>query len=516
MATAALDVKKASAGLSRAGSDWLVFVLLALAMVVVRAPWIGDANADIDEQLYSLIGNAMTHGALPYVDLWDRKPFGLFLLYALAHAAGGPGPAAYQVLAALFTLGGAWMTYRLARGLVDRVTGFGAGFLYIALMSVYGAHSGNSEAFFVPMMLGMALLVRDTDHAHATARAFAAMLLGGLALQVKYTVIPQCLFFGLWALWGQHRRGASLPRLVALAAGFGALGLFPTALVAGGYAMGGHWEAFLFANFTSFFDRQPSAVGRLYPDLALFVMPLVMLAIGGLCAAVWITPPRNGKVYVFCLLWFAAALATIFLPSTVYRYYFAAGVPATVLVALPLLDRRGAAGVVPLALLAAGAAYILFLPHQYRQSQTQRASLDRLATAIASRVDAQNDCLWIFDGPTSLYRLSGSCLPTRFIYPDHLNNLLERDALGVSQTAEVARILATRPPVIVTADTAFTPQNEKARALVKAAIACDYFEIAHETLHEREIRAWSRRVPGSPCSTPPAGVPASIASKWAR
>ncbi|WP_341713399.1 hypothetical protein [Erythrobacter sp.] len=498
MVTSTPKAKTPSCQWNGSHADWLAFGLLAVATLIIRAPWFGDANADIDEQLYSLIGNAMTQGALPYVDLWDRKPFGLFAIYAVAHAVGGPGPIAYQMLAALFIFASAMMGFTLARCLVDRVTAFGAGFLIIALMSTYGALSGNSEAFFVPMMVAMALLVRNHDHPQAVRRAVLAMLIGGLALQVKYTAIPQCLFFGLWVLWGAHRNGAAMPRLVALAAAFGALGLLPTALVAGGYALTGYWDAWLFANITSFFDRMPSDAGRLYTDLVLFLMPLVLLAAGGMYAAVRMTPPRDRQTYMFYLLWFVACLATIFLPATVYRYYFAAVVPATVLVALPLLDRRGPAGIAPLVLLVAGASYILFLPHQIQQSQTQRAALDRLAHAISAKVDSKQNCLWVYDGPTSLYRLSGSCLPTRFIYPDHLNNLLESGALGVSQTAEVARILATKPPVIVTADTAFTPQNKNTEALVKAAIDRDYLEIADETLHKRKIRVWARRAADSP------------------
>ncbi|TAD85892.1 MAG: hypothetical protein EAY70_00310, partial [Sphingomonadales bacterium] len=171
------------------------------------AAWFGDPNADIDEQLYSLIGNAMREGMVPFVDLWDRKPFGLFAIFAFAHALGGPGPAAYQVLAAIVTLSGAVMTFMLARDFADRWTAAAAGLLYVVLTALYGAHSANSEVFFIPMMLGMAMLVRSPDHPRAVARALAAMLIGGLALQVKYTVLPQCLFFGLWALWGQFTRG---------------------------------------------------------------------------------------------------------------------------------------------------------------------------------------------------------------------------------------------------------------------------------------------------------------------
>ncbi|WP_370032304.1 ArnT family glycosyltransferase [Qipengyuania mesophila] len=471
--------------------DLAALAVILLAVLVVRAPWIGDANADIDEQLYSLIGNAMLHGQLPFVDLWDRKPFGLFALFALAHAVGGPGPAAYQLLAGLFTLAGAAMTYALARWLVDRITATGAGLLYVMLMSTYGSHSGQTEAFHVPLMLAMALLVRDPAHPHAIRRALTAMLLGGLALQVKYTVLPQCLFFGLWALWGQRQQGADTSRLVHLAFAFAVLGLLPTAAVGACYAAIGEWDAFVFANFTSFFDRLPARVGRFSPDQRVFLLPLAVLLLLGAYAAARMSPPRDRRTYGFIMLWLLASAATVYFPATVYRYYYAALVPGLVLFALPLIDRRGPARFVPLILVLAGAATILFLPRQYAQSQVQRATIARLASAIAPHVDARH-CLWIFDGPTALYRMTGSCLPTRFIYPDHLNNALERDSLGVKQEAEIARILAARPPVIVTADTALTPQNPRAQRLVTQEIAAHYRPLAQARLHERNIRAWQR------------------------
>ena len=148
---------------------------------------------------------------------------------------------------------------------------------------------------------------------------------------------------------------------------------------------------------------------------------------------------------------------------------------------------------VVMVLVLVGFGYLLFLPERYALADRHIAKMDRLAGVISPRVNANSDCLYIFDGPTALYRMSGSCLPTRFIYPDHLNNAFEKNSLGISQIDEVSRILATKPPVIVTADEAFTPQNKQSKALVEATVQRDYVEIGHEELHERTIRAWARR-----------------------
>jgi hypothetical protein len=489
-------------------SDLLAIAVLAVFTIVVRGAWFGDPNADFDEQLYSLIGNAMLDGKLPFVDLWDRKPWGLFAIFAAAHWIGGPGPLAYQALGTVFTLAGALMTVALARKFVDRPTSLVAGTLYVLLMTIYGAYSGNSEVFHVPMMLAMAILVRDVDHPQARSRALAAMLIGGLALQVKYTVFPQCLFFGLWALWGQYRHGTGLIALAGLATLFAVIGVLPTALVGAGYAFAGHWDAFVFANFQSFFDRTPADLGRMNAVSAIGIAPLACLAAIGLIAALR-SPAFALKAHPFSLLWLLAAATTVFLPSTTYFYYLAAMAPPIVVLSMPLpvqgegkrinlsgtpgevlslLKRINLIGIMP------GAVLLLLMPQQYQLAHDSRNAMSRLANAIAPYVDASaGRCLLVFDGPTSLYRMSGSCLPSRFVYPDHLNNVLERDALGIRQEDEVARILAGRPPVIVTADTPVTPQNPEAERRVRDALKRHYRPLATEVLRNRVIRAWVLR-----------------------
>ncbi|MCM0000693.1 MAG: glycosyltransferase family 39 protein [Erythrobacter sp.] len=476
-----------------ARSDLVIVLALALFTFFVRGAWIGDPNADVDEQLYSLIGNQMLHGAVPFVDLWDRKPWGLFALFAAFHAIGGPGSAAYQVAGALFTLGGAVMVFHLARAQTDRMTAAAGGALYVVLCAINDAHSGNSEVFFIPMLVAMAALVRDTEHPRAVARALLAMLIGGVSLQIKYTAVPQCLFFGLWALWGQWRRGMPLWQLTGLAAGFGVMGLLPTALVSAGYAAAGYWDEYVFANFISFFDRLPASTGRVHPLMLAYLGVQLSLSWLGIRAAQRVWPEGLPRHYVFAILWLVSAVATAYLPATVYRHYLAALIPATALLALPLFHREASAKINWPALIPA-AVYLLIVPYQYWVSHENRSATFRLAEAIAPHLDAKaGKCLLIFDGPTSLYGLTESCLPTKLIYPDHLNNALEMDALEMRQEDEVRRILATRPPVIVTADLPLTPQNFAAKDQVDAAIARDYRLLAMEELHHRDISAWVRR-----------------------
>ena len=469
---------------------WTAAGLLLLACIITRAIWFGDPAAGFDEQLYSLVGQRMLEGELPFVDIWDRKPLGLFALFALAHGIAGPGPMAYQLLALAFTFAGAMLVHALARPIADRTGALVAGAAYPVLMPLFGNHSGQSETFFVPLVLASLWLVTRNRTALSNRDAMLAMLLGGLALQVKYSALPMCGAIGLMALWRLHRQGADAGSLARRAAVFAALGIAPTALVFALYAAIGHGEAFWSANFLSFFSRE--GAGRWNDVIGIFFLPLALPALAGLWLAQRLARPADGALYACYCVFGLASLATVFLPGTIYRYYLAALVPGAILVALPFFAHRAvAARLAVLALFAAYASYYVAIP-QTEKSQTNRAGIARLAEAIAPHVDREN-CLFIFDGPSVLYAATDSCLPSRFAYPDHLNNALEVNALDIRQAAEVARILNLQPPVIVTASEPVTLQNEAASTLVEAAVARDYRALATARIDHRMITAWKRR-----------------------
>ncbi len=472
-------------------ADALVLLLIILVTLGSRAAWFGDPAADFDEQLYSLIGAHMLDGQMPFTDLWDRKPFGLFAIFAFAHAVGGPGPLAYQLLAAAFTVLGSWLVYSLARPLADRVTACGGALLYPLLIYAYGSHSAQSEVFFVPIMLCMLLLVRDMRRGDADLKAALAMLLGGLALQVKYTVVPQCLFLGAVALW--HFRDQGPARLITRALSYCLIGLAPTLLLIGLYAVRGDLDVFIHANFLSNFERAAAPIGRFDIHFLQPLAPVIALAAGGIYAAFRLNHPANRGLYSLYAGWSLSVLAGIYLPGTFYSYYFAAFAPCAILLSLPLIDRRGPMRWVPLALVLAGGLAMINCVRHWPESQQNRSELAILAQAIAPHVKDRGHCLMVFDGPAALYRMTGSCLPGRIVYPDHLNNALEHQSLGVDQTQEVARILATRPGAIVTADEPVTEQNPNATALVRQAITQHYRPIGKAQIRGRVIRAWALR-----------------------
>ena len=129
---------------------WLTWLLLAIVTLALRLPDLGNPLIDLDEQMYLLVGDRMWSGAIPYVDIWDRKPIGLFLLYALARAPGGDPYLGYQLLAAAFALVTAGILATFARRLAGGWAGLAAGVLYLVYIALVGGRGGQAPSSTPP------------------------------------------------------------------------------------------------------------------------------------------------------------------------------------------------------------------------------------------------------------------------------------------------------------------------------------------------------------------------------
>ena len=218
---------------------------------------------------------------------------------------------------------------------------------------------------------------------------------------------------------------------------------------------------------------------------------MIAMAGGGLYLTLRNGTGRNSASFLLVAGWSVSILASIYMLATVYLYYFAAFVPAAILLALPLLSVRNPLRWAPLALVTAATLALLNVPRHWQLTRQGRHELTDMASALRPYLN-RGHCLFVFDGPTALYRMTGSCLPSRFVYPDHLNNPLERYALGVSQEGEVARVLAGHPGAVVVADSTFAARDTPARKLVASELVRFYRPIAVAHVRERTYRAWAR------------------------
>jgi 4-amino-4-deoxy-L-arabinose transferase-like glycosyltransferase len=457
----------------------MVALILLLAALATRAAVFGNPVIDHDDQFYVVVADRMLHGALPYVDIWDRKPIGLFLLYAAMRELGGEGIVQYQLAACLAVSATAFLVWWIARPLAGPGKALWAALLYLVYCLVFDGAAGQSPVFYNLLVASAALLIiRLRDRAgrgavRAGELAFVggiAMLLIGLAIQIKYTVVFEGAFFGLSLVF----LAAAELRSRALTVGFACLwmacGLAPTAAAAAAYYHLGYFDAFAQANFISIFyrhERWLPSFGRLVATLAALV-PLLYWANRGWRARV---PSRPGSAKAFITAWSAVGLAAYLAFGSYYDHY-----ALPLLLPLSLLAAMGAARATTwrtpwltlLGVLALGAVAVGIRIYAVGNAG-QVAALSRL---VRQNLDG---CLFVYEGDTILYKTTGACMESRYVFPSHLNAAKEQGALGVDAVAEVHRILARQPSVIVMADRdRGGATNFATRRLVTEAAARDY------------------------------------------
>jgi Dolichyl-phosphate-mannose-protein mannosyltransferase len=475
--------------------SWLVLAAIALFTLFVRFPELGNPAPDFDEQLYFLAGDRMWSGDIPFVDIWDRKPVGLFLIYAAIRLLGGDGILQYQLVAALFAIATGWLVYSITLRFASWKGALSAALIYVLYLRALNSNVGQTETFLMLFCVGTMLLAvksLETEDSGLIKRyAMAAMLIMGLALQVKYTVLPQCVFFGLFFLWRIGTRTGFATALLKNAPAFVALGLLPTVMVAGYYLAIGHFEDFYYANFTSIFDR-----GKLSGDILKYCIvrsTIMLLPLSILALSAWLERNRQAKsatAFTAISIWAFACLSGIIMTGSIYIHYCVPLVPALAILTGAFVDKSKLRLIAPMVL----SIYVLSLTDytkSFAKNDRDIASMETMTAAMLPHV--QQGCIYIYDGPTMLYTMTGSCLPTKRPYPDHLNNLQEKHSMGLDQAAEVRRVLTTRPVAIVTADRRVVPHlSREPKALVDAALARDYRFVTRQFYDRRFISVYLR------------------------
>jgi hypothetical protein len=466
------------------------WVRLLLVAIVARLLTFGNPIVHVDESFYFTTARAMLGGALPYVDIWDRKPIGLFLLYLPAAAFGVPlGIWVYQAMALAAVVATAAMIARFAdrsgwqRGAMAGAVG------YILWLDLLGGAGGQAPVFYNLLMIAAAWLIapseRDAEPGARLRRGLAAMALVGVALQIKYTVVFEGVFFGLWWLWREWRLSRRAPRVLAGGALLAMTALLPTIAAWGYYAAIGQSEAFLYANVRSIAARQPDPLSEQLLNLAQIVLITSPLYAAAILA--W-RREKAGGVRGWLFAWLiAATLGLLAFGSWFDHYALPVLVPLTIAVAGfvddPRRSRKIAVGVLVLAFV--GAQTTTAINRHNRGTPAQFG-------AVAATIGTGPGCLYVFSGDSMMYAYSGRCRLSRYVFPSHLGRVRERGAIGVDQQAEIERILAQRPEIVVVRGK-YPGERAELRTMVLQKMAVDYRLRGSPPLGSGKILIFERR-----------------------
>jgi hypothetical protein len=424
-------------------------IFLLLIAFATRFVALGNPVANPDDQFYLMVGDAMWHGNWPYIDIWDRKPFGLFALFAVIAGIGNSSILAMNLIALMFAFATALVIRRIALIFAGNQGATLAGAAYLLTLPMFAGQTAQAPIFFnLPMAFAALALFKaiEVDGLAIRRLAYLAMLGCGLAISLKPVAVAEGTYFGLAFLWLMLRRGMPPASIAGNAAVMILIALLPTLIPMLGYAAAGSdaFDAFFHANFISIFQKTSLGAGAQKAGLLYFLLfmgPLIAFAGLGLLERF-----RGGADVRDRLLlgWVIAALGGyLIVPQFYDQYALPLIVPLSVSTAI-MLDRRD----IGLLTFAALVAFCL-MAGQVTAWSKNRADAETYARLSRTVDEARRGgCILVNEGPTWLYRSTSACRLTPYLFPGHLNLITEVNSVRVDTVAETQRILAQRPAVI--------------------------------------------------------------------
>lgn len=478
------------------------YTILLVVTVATRLFQLGNPIAHIDDEFYLYAGRSILSGDVMYVDIWDRKPLGIFLIYAACAALGEHDVLQYQVVAGLFVLATSCVILKLSNEFTGRIGSLLAATLYPILILPIGGSSGQTPVFYNLFIASAALLTFRTvsgKHGPTSVAANGAMALVGLALTIKPTVVFEGAMFGLFLTGNCYARWKSAGRALIASAGFMAAAALPTLLIFLAYWRIGHFGDLWDATILSVLQKAPVRQA----DRMMIISGLgLALAIPALVTAYSLFRAKAdgwpAMARTFLASWCSAALVGFLaIPNFFDHYALPLMVPFCVTMAPALNGRWRTPLFLSVLIPSLLAGFIIpYYASPYRQDY------DHILTTV--RRNLNGGCLYVHFGPPQLYTDTGACRVTRFVFPDHLDTDVERRALPIRQEVEMDRIFREQPPqIVVTGNRIFLLRNPKSGRVLRYHLNCNYKSLGwHRIGRDLPVQIWTRRESTTPVCRP--------------
>lgn len=432
---------------------WLLYLIASIIAVLPRLLSL-DMPFERDEGAYACVADGLARGELPYVDVFDHKPPGIYYIYRASFALFGRTVVAPR-LAALVAVGIA--AFLLAQFIARRTGHLSAGlgsallFGFASTSIAIAGPTANTEVFTLPFIVaGVALLTALPLRPGLTA--LGAGLAFGIAAMIKQPAALIGAATAAAALLGLRKQ----PVVMFRAGGAFALGAtIPFAGFCGLYASQG--------NFTPFWDcfyRYNSDYVAILPwrySLHLGWTNLLRLfhdefLLWGLALAGFVLPRRQPSSGNFFWVWLLSSTGAVALGRTYYSHYFVFLLPALacgVGLALARLTEAGL-GACRLVLLLTASGLLFYYP-QWKLSGSElneaiyQDTLFVQAQALGRQLyeSGRGDTAFILGAEPEIYFHAEFRPVSRFIYG---YPLITPNRHRVKYRREVQAALAATPP----------------------------------------------------------------------
>lgn len=291
-----------------------------------------------DQSIYAVVGDGLLRGQMPYRDLWDFKPPGIFLVYAFAQAVFGKSMVAIRLVEVLGLVGLVFGMRRIAEACVgNKLVGLVGGALAIfSHANLEFWHTAQPEAFG-GMLIGYALSAMTPEPARQRWRwiqwAGVGALFGG-AFLLKPTlgggVLVCAAYLARRELSERHVWWAALRPLAAIGLG----SWVPILACLSWFTLAGAWPAlsWTFFEFTPGYTtlaQTRSASEAFYYGLVEAFFRFTPVVAFGVIASITIRPLHSReRPWMFVLLGIISInVAGIAMQNKFFQYHYAGTLP---------------------------------------------------------------------------------------------------------------------------------------------------------------------------------------------
>ncbi|MUG89405.1 glycosyltransferase family 39 protein [Bombella sp. ESL0385] len=488
---------------------YFLYFCLLLVAYLSRAAVLGNPFIFSDEEFYLFVGGRMLHGDLPYVDIWDRKPIGIFLIYEFFHLFGPYRIWAYQIGALL----SAWLTsifcFKIARSIAPIGGAFCAGCLYLTWIVGFGGAGGQTPIFYNTLVTGAVLLIvkyiNEKSLNRLDSTACWVMILFGLAIQIKPTVVFEGVFAGLYLLWILYKEQTkNWFSICAHAIAWCLIALLPTLAVITFYTSIHHLHEWWFANVNSiflksntFYNNASLLRGPIHNALLIFVLYL-----GTFCLRLLLTDRKILSASNYFLAgWGIAALGGYLVFGCFDKHYalplfaplFINAAPlwgSAIICVVSFINTTTTRSSSPrhfkigqliiIALLIVG---VFETKKGVKSIRKQGSPHDFMI--ISQLLSSDPGCIFNMRAPDILLDIIPYCPLTRLPFSNQLGTTIEKNALPMDPLPEIKHILSQSPLYILMDrdpyDDNINPETEK---FILGIINKSYKEIYRHRINE--------------------------------
>ncbi|WP_386801766.1 hypothetical protein [Litorisediminicola beolgyonensis] len=210
---------------------WIALIVALVA--VTQGPTYFDETLDYDEQTFILMAASVLDGHLPYTQLIDNKPPGLFIVLAGAMALLGESWLAVRAFGDLCLVVLLILVFQYSKRFASvPAAGLASSVLALTTADFMWAHTSSEILAMVPL-LGAFMLI-DRDELTFRRMALAGVLVAAAVL-IRTNLAIVAVLLGVWLLFRVVRTGKGLAGVF----GYGLGGLSVLALLLAAYASAG-------------------------------------------------------------------------------------------------------------------------------------------------------------------------------------------------------------------------------------------------------------------------------------